>query len=359
MQRPPRGDWRGAHQMRPASEYDIRYGRHLVRSTSTQWPSYVAVSSPTAYRMTEPHLSRRPEVVGYPEAMDFGYLKRFTEGLPDDVDLVVGIGGGLVLDASKYVALSKRLPLVLIPTIVSTGAIIHSVFAEWEGRNLGDMKNWPWIDPEYVLVDYDIVLSAPDHLNIAGVGDVLCGYSSVCEWKHRESLGVGEPYDESVTADMNAHHARIVESLPRTLSAGGSLTPASVKLIMNAIKDRDGNSVRHPDAPAGDHAFIVAAELANDRSWVHGELAALGTVIIAWHTDKSPETIIGRLEACGVRWRPTDIGMSKEELAKALTACPGYMGDASRGRDVKSVLRFEPVVGERFERLWGFLGEKG
>ncbi|MCY4529482.1 MAG: iron-containing alcohol dehydrogenase [Chloroflexi bacterium] len=355
MQRPPRGAWSGFDQMKPASEYDIRYGNHLVKSTSSQWPSYVAISSPTAFRMTEPHLTLPPDTVGYPEMMDFDYLKQFTQGLPEDIDLIVGIGGGLVLDASKYVALSKQLPIVLIPTIVSTGAIIHSVFAEWEGRNLGDTKNWPWIDPEYILVDYDIVLSAPDHLNIAGVGDVLCGYSTICEWKHRESRGIGEPYDESVVADMSALHLRIVESFPRTLSSEGTLTPASVKLIMNAIKDRDSNSVTHPDAPAGDHSFIVAAELANDRSWVHGELAALGTVIIAWHTEQSPETIIGRLEMCGVRWRPSDMDMSKDELAKALAACPGYMGDASRGRDLPSVLRLEPVVGERFERLWEFL----
>ena len=95
MQRPPRGAWSGFDQMKPASEYDIRYGHHLVRSTSSQWPSYVVVSSPTAYRMTEPHLTRRPETVGYPAKMDFGYLKQFTGGLPDNVNLVVGIGGGL------------------------------------------------------------------------------------------------------------------------------------------------------------------------------------------------------------------------------------------------------------------------
>ena len=135
---------------------------------------------------------------------------------------------------------------------------------------------------------------------------------------------------------MNALHTSIVQNFPRTLSADGALTPASVKLIMNAIKDRDSNSVTHPDAPAGDHAFIVAAELANDRSWVHGELASLGTVIIAWHTEQSPETIIDRLDTCGVRWRPSDMGMSKEELAKALAACPGYMGGRIEGGEICS-----------------------
>ncbi len=359
MQTPPSGAWSGFDRMKPASEYDIRYGHRLVASTSSQWPSYIAVSSPTAYKVTEPHLSRPPEAVGYPKAMDFGYLKQFTEGLPEDVDLIVGIGGGLALDASKYVALTRQLPLALIPTIVSTGAIIHSVFAEWEGRNLGDMKNWPWIDPEYVLIDYDIVLSAPDHLNIAGVGDVLCGYSGICEWKHRESGRIGEAYDESVAANMIAHHARIVKDFPKTRAPDGSLSPASVKLIMEAIKDRDANSLSHTDAPAGDHAFIVVAELANDKSWVHGELAALGTVIIAWHTSQSPETIIGRLDLCGVRWRPGDMGMRKRELAKALAACPEYMGDISRGRDLPSVLRLEPLEGEGFEKLWRFLNDDG
>lgn len=359
MQKPPRGAWRGFDRMMPASEYDIRYGHHLVKSTSAGWPRYVAISSPTARRVTEPHLTRSPESTTYPASMDFGYLKQLTDGLPNEVGLVVGIGGGMVLDASKFVALTKQLPLVLVPTIVSTGAIIHSVFAEWEGRNLGDSKNWPWIDPEYVLVDYDVVLSAPDHLNVAGVGDVLCGYSSVCEWKHRTSLGIGEPFDESAAAGMIVHHERIVEDLPKTLSDEGRLTPGSVKFIMTAIRDRDGRSLSHPDAPAGDHAFIVAAELANGRSWTHGELAALGTVIIAWHTNQAPETIISRLDACGVRWRPPDMGMSKDELARALAACPAYMGDASRGRDVRSILRMEPLVGNKFENLWQFLANGG
>jgi glycerol dehydrogenase-like iron-containing ADH family enzyme len=355
MYGPPRGGWNDFSKMKPAADYEILYGHNLITSSSSEWPRYVAVSSPTAYRVTEPHFTRQPEAVTFAESMDFGYLKRLTSEVPDDVDIVVGIGGGLALDASKYVALAKGLPLVLVPTIVSTGAIIHSVFAEWEGRNLGNTENWPWLDADYVLVDYDVVLSAPDHLNTAGIGDVLCGYSTICEWKHKTSQGIGEPYDESQAADMINHHARIVADFARKLSAEGRLTPGSVKLIMNAIKDRDTRTLKHPDAPSGDHSFIVAAELANDKSWVHGELAALGAVAIAWHTDQGPETIIDRLDSCKVRWRPGDMGMSKDELAKALAECPSYMGDASRGRDTKSVLRMEPLVGERFEEFWRYL----
>ena len=45
-----------------------------------------------------------------------------------------GVGGGTAREASKYVALSRDLPLVLVLTTVSSGAIIHSTFAKWDGH---------------------------------------------------------------------------------------------------------------------------------------------------------------------------------------------------------------------------------
>ena len=59
-------------------------------------------------------------------------------------------------------ALKLQKPLVLVPSIVSTGAIIHGVFARWRGRKaVGDVDSWPWFDFQDILVDYDVVLKAP------------------------------------------------------------------------------------------------------------------------------------------------------------------------------------------------------
>ena len=75
-------------------------------------------------------------------------------------------------------ALDKGVPLIQVPSIVSTGAIIHGVLAKFIGRELvGKTDEWPWVDCEYVLVDYDLVLEAPYYLNSAGLGDILCGYA--------------------------------------------------------------------------------------------------------------------------------------------------------------------------------------
>lgn len=351
-----RGGWDQGELSKPASEYDIRYGHGLLKAESEGWPRYIVVTTPTAYRTARPYLAAEPAGVGYVDLLDFGQLQELADGLPDEAEAVIGLGGGRALDASKYVALRKDLPLIMVPTAVSTGAIIHGVLARWEGRNiLGGKDRWPWVDCEHVLVDFDLVLEAPYYLNTAGLGDVLCGYAGLAEWRRNARAGVGPPVDEQAIAESVGHHQSIVNDLPRTLDAHGALTPDSVRYILTAIQQRDEKSLRHPAAPGGDHVFMQALELANGKGWVHGEGVALGAVIIAWQCEESPETLISRLDVCKVRRRPSDMGLAREELRKGLELAPKYMADKENGRDVNSIMRHEPVVGDRFDALWDFL----
>ena len=111
-----------------------------------------------------------------------------SDSLTNEADLVVGIGAGRALDHAKLVATRKNLPLVQVPTVVSTGAIIHGFVADWDGRQIvGTLAE---IDCKYVLVDYGVVKKAPERLNTAGMGDVLCGYAGISEWRYNAAKGV-------------------------------------------------------------------------------------------------------------------------------------------------------------------------
>jgi glycerol dehydrogenase-like iron-containing ADH family enzyme len=347
-----RGGWDHATQAKPAADYDIRQGEGILRAESSGWPRSILVTSPNAHKTARKYLAQEPVAVAYPSCCDFAYLKQISSSLRNDADLVIGLGGGSALDASKLVALDKGLPLVLVPSVVSTGAIIHGFFGKWEGRKLiGGVDDWPWFDCDHVIVDTDLILEAPSHLNTAGIGDVLCAYAGLAEWRRSSKLGIGPSWDEKVVAPAIEQHEMIVRTFPKTLGNRGRLGAESIRFIMDALKDRDSRLVRHPSAPAGEHILLIVMELVNDKSWIHGEIVALASVIIAWHCDESPETLISWLDMCKVRHRPSQMGLNREQLRKGLEAAPKHFAE----RDINSILRHEPITGTKFEALWEFL----
>ena len=343
--------WERGENNRPARDVEIRYGHGLVNSESSNWPPYLAVAGRTAWQKAEPYVARPPAGVGTIRLLDWGHLEEVTNSLPDDAELVVGIGGGTALDASKYVALRKNLPLRLVPTAVSTGAIIHGVFAKWDGRStVGGGKEWPYCDYEHVLVDYDLVLEAPWYLNTAGLGDVLCMYSGIAEWEHKARNGNAPALDEDAVAPTLEYYRSLADGFPKTLDQDGALTAESVKFIMTSVHERDDRQMQSPHAPGAGHSMTQVIEASTQRGLIHGEMAALGAVFVCWATGHA-EQITEWLDRARVRYRPTDIGLSRDETRDSLTLAPEYF--SAQGMD--TVLLREPITGARFDEAWEFL----
>ena len=269
-------------EARLARDYDIRFGHGLLKSDSANWGRYVVITTPSAWAATKDELDHEPAGIGINEWLDRTHLIEVSDSLPDDIDLVVGLGAGRALDHAKLVAKRKDKPLVQVPTVVSTGAIIHGFVADWDGRQI--VGQLAVVNCEYVLVDYDVVLKAPERLNTAGLGDVLCGYAGLSEWRRNAELGKTGPVEEEKTARAVALYDHIVTEFPKTLDENGALTPASVKEIMDAVQARDDSLIKDERAPGADHAFCFVVEIAADKYWIHGEMCALGALIIAWRT---------------------------------------------------------------------------
>ena len=89
--------------MKPASEYEIRYGHGILEEDSSLWPPYVAVSTPTAWKTAKGYLSKKPEGVAFNQWLDRNHLEETADSLPDNAEIVVGVGGGRALDHAKFV----------------------------------------------------------------------------------------------------------------------------------------------------------------------------------------------------------------------------------------------------------------
>tara|TARA_B100000029_G_scaffold110038_1_gene101647 strand:+ start:17787 stop:18845 length:1059 start_codon:yes stop_codon:yes gene_type:complete len=343
--------WTGGPNFRPARDVEVKYGHGLVNTESAVWPRYVVVTTPTAWKTALPYIAQKPAGVGVVSMLDWDHLESVSNALPDDAEMVVGIGGGTALDASKYVALKKDVPLRLVPTAVSTGAIIHGIFAKWEGHAIvADSEFWPYCDFEHVLVDYELILEAPWYLNTAGIGDVLCMYSGISEWRNQAGVGDTPPVDKELIRPTLEYYRDLSVQFPKTLDSQGNLTADSVGFIMKSIHERDDRQLTSPFASGAGHSLTQVLEEVLQTGLIHGEVAALGGVAVSWAANDYKE-LIGFLDQCKVRYRPSQMGVQKDQLRAVFD----YAKDFYPKRGMDTILAREPLTGSRFEDFWKFI----
>ncbi|WP_332238661.1 iron-containing alcohol dehydrogenase family protein [Sporolactobacillus sp. KGMB 08714] len=125
-----------------------------------------------------------------------------------DADLIIGLGGGKVMDTAKASAYKAgRLPLVLMPTMASNCAAWSalSVFYKDNGESIG-FQTFP-NQSALVLVEPRVILDSPIEYFIAGIADTLA--------KWYESNGLLAKVDQNHLAILYAREsAKLCHDIP-------------------------------------------------------------------------------------------------------------------------------------------------
>ena len=88
-------------------------------------------------------------------------------------DVIVGMGGGKVIDTAKIVADKAGIPVIVVPTIASTDAPTSGCAVLYSPEGVFDSVYYLKMNPQAVLVDETIIASAPTRFLVSGMGDAL------------------------------------------------------------------------------------------------------------------------------------------------------------------------------------------
>ena len=104
-----------------------------------------------------------------------------------DIDCIVGVGGGKVLDVCKYAAYISKTVYLSIPTTAANDGLASPIAVL--KRKDGKPKSLGCAMASMILVDTDIISSGPQRLIKAGIGDTISNYMALKDWDFAVAQG--------------------------------------------------------------------------------------------------------------------------------------------------------------------------
>ena len=199
-------------------------------------------------------------------------------------DVIIGVGGGKALDAAKLVAHQRQLPIVTVPTSAATCAgwtALSNVYSE-AGAFLYDV-GLPKC-PDAIVLDYDLVATAPQRTLVAGIGDAIAKWyeASVSSGQSSHTMVIGAVQQARVLRDILFQKS--VSALENPGSEDWREVVDAAVLMAGVIGGMGGAQCRTVAAHAVHNGLthvsktgLTASE--NSSSTLHGEKVAYGILV--------------------------------------------------------------------------------
>jgi glycerol-1-phosphate dehydrogenase [NAD(P)+] len=298
-----------------------RFGEGAVDGAARDWGDFVVTSMPVPWRIVQGRLGKTPRAVLMADSMELEVVERQTAAAPP-CDLVVAIGGGRAIDLGKYLAWKRGLQLVTIPTVLSVDAFVTPAAGI---RVKGKVEYLGRTSPDPLIIDYTLLRSAPNELNIAGIGDLISIHTATRDWELAEQAGRSEyPF----CAESVERARMILKGVGDLAAEIRDCTNAGLQALVDGYLE-----VNRICLPAGhyrveegsEHYLFYALEERLERTFIHGPIIGLGVKLMALLQENDPDGIAQLMKEVGLICEPAAMDLSREALESALLNLRSYV----------------------------------
>jgi len=149
-------------------------------------------------------------------------------------DLLIGFGGGKVIDVAKMAATELNLPFLSVPTATSNDAVASPVAV----INFGDyVKSMGAMAPIGVVADLNILRNQPRKQFLAGVGDLFSNISALADWQLAAERGFErvDPVAAYLSRNAVENQGLVVSGVAMVLAGNSRPSSGAEHLISHAL----------------------------------------------------------------------------------------------------------------------------
>lgn len=304
----------------------VEYGRGILDKQKWLFRGRgLIITSPSAYKALSTYLSGGLDhsvdviMIASPDIDNMTNVAACAAS--DNFSYIIGVGGGVVMDAAKWAHILTGKELYLVPSVITTNAFA----TEAVGLRIdGKVKYEGNARMEKLLIDFDFIRKAPVQLNLSGIGDVLSIYTAVKDWQIANMVTDEHPYDPKavvramgVLYQMNSNSEEIKK-----------LSDVGIKVMVDCLMDTVEicQPLGHYRAEEGsEHFLFYLLEKITGRKFIHGQIIGLCARITAALQGQPLNVITGFIEDIGLDCSPKSLGLTENQIIAALAQAKEFV----------------------------------
>ncbi|MDE7176796.1 MAG: iron-containing alcohol dehydrogenase family protein [Lachnospiraceae bacterium] len=259
-----------------------------------------------------------------------------------DVEVVIGVGGGKVLDVAKYAGFVAKIPYICVPTTLSNDSLASPVAVL--GTEGDARKTLKCAIPAGIVVDVNVIMGAPvSHLQ-SGIGDTISKFTALYDWKLDAAYRKDRVDDFSyLLSDMA--FSSLCYNEEKSLKSKEFIKILTQALVLGGLAmEIAGNS--RPSS-GSEHLFCHSLEENYKEIQIsHGMAVALGSLVSCRLQGRDDSLLRSVLEAYGMDMDPMNWGITKEIFTDA------WMRAADTRKDRHTILNEVTLTQELLSEIY-------